>query len=94
MFIDEIDAVGRHRGDWAERDECEQTLNQLSSNARLGINEGVIILAATNRLIYWICAVEEGRQEDICRTARYKGAEAIPVHAKGKPPGSDEVREV
>ena len=52
IFIDEIDAVGRHRGAGlgGGHDEREQTLNQLLVEMDgFGINEGVIILAATNR---------------------------------------------
>lgn len=52
VFIDEIDAVGRHRGAGlgGGNDEREQTLNQLLVEMDgFGINEGVIILAATNR---------------------------------------------
>ena len=52
VFIDEIDAVGRHRGAGlgGGHDEREQTLNQLLVEMDgFGINEGVIILAATNR---------------------------------------------
>lgn len=52
IFIDEIDAVGRHRGAGlgGGHDEREQTLNQLLVEMDgFGVNEGVIILAATNR---------------------------------------------
>ena len=52
VFIDEIDAVGRHRGAGlgGGHDEREQTLNQLLVEMDgFGVNEGVIILAATNR---------------------------------------------
>ena len=52
IFIDEIDAVGRHRGAGlgGGHDEREQTLNQLLVEMDgFGANEGVIIIAATNR---------------------------------------------
>ena len=53
VFIDEIDAVGRHRGSSAivgGHDEREQTLNQLLTEMDgFGANEGVIVMAATNR---------------------------------------------
>lgn len=52
MFIDEIDAVGRHRGAGlgGGHDEREQTLNQLLVEMDgFGVNEGVILIAATNR---------------------------------------------
>lgn len=52
IFIDEIDAVGRHRGAGlgGGHDEREQTLNQLLVEMDgFGTNEGVIVMAATNR---------------------------------------------
>ena len=52
IFIDEIDAVGRQRGTGlgGGHDEREQTLNQLLVEMDgFGINEGIIIIAATNR---------------------------------------------
>ncbi len=52
IFIDEIDAVGRHRGAGlgGGHDEREQTLNQLLVEMDgFGVNEGIIIIAATNR---------------------------------------------
>ena len=52
IFIDEIDAVGRHRGAGlgGGHDEREQTLNQLLVEMDgFGVNEGVIVIAATNR---------------------------------------------
>jgi proteasome regulatory subunit len=52
VFIDEIDAVGRHRGAGlgGGHDEREQTLNQLLVEMDgFGVNEGVIVIAATNR---------------------------------------------
>ena len=57
VFIDEIDAVGRHRGAGmgGGHDEREQTLNQLLVEMDgFGPNEGVIVIAATNRWISWI----------------------------------------
>ncbi len=55
IFIDEIDAVGRHRGSGlgGGHDESEQTLNQLLVEMDgFEPNEGVIVLASTNRLIF------------------------------------------
>ena len=57
IFIDEIDAVGRQRGAGlgGGHDEREQTLNQLLVEMDgFGANEGIIIIAATNRPIFWI----------------------------------------
>ena len=55
IFIDEIDAVGRQRGSGigGGHDEREQTLNQLLTEMDgFGANEGIIIIAATNRQMF------------------------------------------
>lgn len=96
VFIDEIDAVGRHRGAGlgGGHDEREQTLNQLLVEMDgFGINEGVIILAATNRPdILDPALLRPGRfdRRIYVGLPDIKGREAIlKVHAKGKPLGSD-----
>ncbi len=92
VFIDEIDAVGRHRGAGmgGGHDEREQTLNQLLVEMDgFGVNEGVIILAATNRPDILDPALMRPGRFDRRVTVGYpdvKGREAIlRVHAKGKP---------
>ena len=92
VFIDEIDAVGRHRGAGmgGGHDEREQTLNQLLVEMDgFGVNEGVIILAATNRPDILDPALMRPGRFDRRVTVSYpdvKGREAIlRVHAKGKP---------
>jgi len=92
IFIDEIDAVGRHRGAGmgGGHDEREQTLNQLLVEMDgFGVNEGVIILAATNRPDILDPALMRPGRFDRRVTVGYpdvKGREAIlRVHAKGKP---------
>jgi len=92
VFIDEIDAVGRHRGAGmgGGHDEREQTLNQLLVEMDgFGVNEGVIILAATNRADILDPALLRPGRFDRRVTVGYpdvKGREAIlRVHAKGKP---------
>lgn len=92
IFIDEIDAVGRHRGAGlgGGHDEREQTLNQLLVEMDgFGINEGVIILAATNRPdILDPALLRPGRfdRRVYVGLPDIKGREAIlAVHAKGKP---------
>ena len=92
IFIDEIDAVGRHRGAGmgGGHDEREQTLNQLLVEMDgFGINEGVIILAATNRPDILDPALLRPGRFDRQVTVGYpdvKGREEIlKVHAKGKP---------
>ena len=96
VFIDEIDAVGRHRGAGlgGGHDEREQTLNQLLVEMDgFGINEGVIILAATNRAdILDPALLRPGRfdRRVFVGFPDIKGREAIlKVHSKGKPLGSD-----
>ncbi len=96
VFIDEIDAVGRHRGAGlgGGHDEREQTLNQLLVEMDgFGVNEGVIILAATNRPdILDPALLRPGRfdRRVYVGLPDMRGREDIlRVHAKGKPLGSD-----
>ncbi len=96
VFIDEIDAVGRHRGAGlgGGHDEREQTLNQLLVEMDgFGINEGVIILAATNRPdILDPALLRPGRfdRQVLVGLPDVKGREEIlNVHARGKPLGED-----
>ncbi len=96
IFIDEIDAVGRHRGAGmgGGHDEREQTLNQLLVEMDgFGKNEGVIIIAATNRPDILDPALLRPGRFDRQVTVGYpdsKGREEIlKVHAKGKPFGPD-----
>ncbi len=96
IFIDEIDAVGRHRGAGmgGGHDEREQTLNQLLVEMDgFGANEGVIIIAATNRPDILDPALLRPGRFDRQVTVGYpdiKGREEIlKVHAKGKPLGPD-----
>jgi len=96
VFIDEIDAVGRHRGAGlgGGHDEREQTLNQLLVEMDgFGINEGVIILAATNRPdILDPALLRPGRfdRRVVVGLPDIKGREEIlKVHAKGKPLADD-----
>ncbi|MCK9351056.1 MAG: ATP-dependent zinc metalloprotease FtsH [Clostridiales bacterium] len=92
VFIDEIDAVGRHRGAGlgGGHDEREQTLNQLLVEMDgFGPNEGVIVLAATNRPdILDNALLRPGRfdRRIMVMSPDLKGRAAIlAVHAKGKP---------
>ena len=92
VFIDEIDAVGRHRGAGlgGGHDEREQTLNQLLVEMDgFGVNEGVIILAATNRPdILDPALLRPGRfdRRVYVGLPDIKGREAIlRIHSKGKP---------
>ncbi len=92
IFIDEIDAVGRRRGAGigGGNDEREQTLNQLLVEMDgFGINEGIIILAATNRPDVLDPAIlRPGRfdREVSIGIPDIKGREAIfKVHSKNKP---------
>ena len=92
VFIDEIDAVGRRRGAGigGGNDEREQTLNQLLVEMDgFGINEGIIILAATNRPDVLDPAIlRPGRfdREVMIGIPDIKGREAIfKVHSKNKP---------
>ncbi len=92
VFIDEIDAVGRHRGAGmgGGHDEREQTLNQLLVEMDgFGPNEGVIVIAATNRVdILDPALLRPGRFDRRVAVMRpdIKGREEIlKVHAKNKP---------
>ena len=96
VFIDEIDAVGRQRGAGlgGGHDEREQTLNQLLVEMDgFAVNEGIIVIAATNRPDILDPALLRPGRFDRQITVGYpdvKGREAIlQVHAKGKPLGSD-----
>jgi cell division protease FtsH len=92
IFIDEIDAVGRHRGAGlgGGNDEREQTLNQLLAEMDgFGVNEGIIIMAATNRPDILDPALQRPGRFDRKVTVNYpdtKGREEIlKIHSKGKP---------
>ncbi|CDQ21797.1 ATP-dependent zinc metalloprotease FtsH [Halobacillus karajensis] len=92
IFIDEIDAVGRQRGAGlgGGHDEREQTLNQLLVEMDgFGVNEGIIIIAATNRPdILDPALLRPGRFDRQITVDRpdVKGREAVlAVHAKNKP---------
>ena len=96
VFIDEIDAVARRRGTGmgGGHDEREQTLNQLLVEMDgFGVNEGIIVMAATNRVdILDLAILRPGRFDRKIGVARpdVKGREAIlRVHAKNKPMGED-----
>ena len=96
IFIDEIDAVGRRRGAGlgGGHDEREQTLNQLLVEMDgFGINEGVIVVAATNRPdILDPALLRPGRfdRQVVIGKPDVKGREEIlKVHAKGKKIASD-----
>ena len=96
VFIDEIDAVARRRGTGmgGGHDEREQTLNQLLVEMDgFGVNEGIIVMAATNRVdILDPAILRPGRFDrkvavgtpDICGRE-----EILKVHAKNKPLGDD-----
>ena len=96
IFIDEIDAVARRRGTGmgGGHDEREQTLNQLLVEMDgFGVNEGIIVMSATNRVdildpailrqVRFYRKVAVGRQDVQGRE------EILKVHAKGKPLGDD-----
>ncbi|MBR2500533.1 MAG: ATP-dependent zinc metalloprotease FtsH [Clostridia bacterium] len=92
IFIDEIDAVGRHRGAGlgGGHDEREQTLNQLLVEMDgFGVNEGIIIIAATNRPdILDPALLRPGRfdRQVVVDYPDAKGREEIlKVHSRGKP---------
>ncbi len=92
IFIDEIDAVARRRGTGmgGGHDEREQTLNQLLVEMDgFGVNEGVIVMAATNRVdILDPAILRPGRFDRRVMVGRpdVQGREEIlKVHAKGKP---------
>lgn len=96
VFIDEIDAVARRRGTGmgGGHDEREQTLNQmLVEMDGFGVNEGVIVMAATNRVdILDPAILRPGRFDRQVAVGRpdVKGREEIlQVHAKGKPLAED-----
>ncbi len=96
IFIDEIDAVGRQRGAGlgGGHDETEQTLNQLLVEMDgFGANEGVIIIAATNRPdILDRALLRPGRfdRQIMVNYPDVKGREEIlKVHARGKPLAPD-----
>lgn len=101
IFIDEIDAVGRKRGAGlgGGHDEREQTLNQLLVEMDgFGINNGIIIMAATNRPdILDPALLRPGRfdREVVVGAPDVKGREAIfKVHSKNKPLSDDVKPEV
>ncbi len=92
IFIDEIDAVARRRGTGmgGGHDEREQTLNQLLVEMDgFGVNEGIIVMAATNRVdILDPAILRPGRFDRKVMVGRpdVRGREEIlAVHAKGKP---------
>ena len=96
VFIDEIDAVARRRGTGmgGGHDEREQTLNQLLVEMDgFGINEGIIVMAATNRVdILDPAILRPGRFDRKVAVGRpdVKGREEIlKVHSKEKPLGED-----
>ena len=96
VFIDEIDAVGRQRGAGlgGGHDEREQTLNQLLVEMDgFNANEGVIVMAATNRPDILDKALLRPGRFDRQITVNYpdvKGREEIlKVHSRGKPLGPD-----
>ena len=96
IFIDEIDAVARHRGTGmgGGHDEREQTLNQLLVEMDgFGVNEGIIVMAATNRVdILDPAILRPGRFDRKVYVNRpdVKGREEIlSVHAKNKPLADD-----
>ena len=96
VFIDEIDAVGRQRGAGlgGGHDEREQTLNQLLVEMDgFGVNEGIIMIAATNRPdILDHALLRPGRfdRQIVVDRPDMRGREAIlQVHAKGKPMSPD-----
>ncbi|MBR5157083.1 MAG: ATP-dependent zinc metalloprotease FtsH [Clostridia bacterium] len=96
IFIDEIDAVGRHRGAGlgGGHDEREQTLNQLLVEMDgFGVNEGIIIIAATNRPdILDPALLRPGRfdRQVVVNYPDAKGREEIlKVHSRAKPLAED-----
>ena len=96
IFIDEIDAVARRRGTGmgGGHDEREQTLNQLLVEMDgFGVNDGIIVMAATNRVdILDPAILRPGRFDRTIAVGApdVRGREEIlKVHAKGKPLGDD-----
>ena len=96
IFIDEIDAVARRRGTGmgGGHDEREQTLNQLLVEMDgFGVNEGIIVMAATNRVdILDPAILRPGRfdRRVMVGAPDVKGREEIlRVHSRGKPLGDD-----
>ncbi|MBR4831759.1 MAG: ATP-dependent zinc metalloprotease FtsH, partial [Butyrivibrio sp.] len=96
IFIDEIDAVARRRGTGmgGGHDEREQTLNQmLVEMDGFGVNEGVIVMAATNRVdILDPAILRPGRFDRKITVTRPDVGEReaiLKVHSKNKPIGSD-----
>ena len=96
VFIDEIDAVGRHRGAGlgGGHDEREQTLNQLLVEMDgFAINEGVIVMAATNRRDILDPALLRPGRFDRQVTVNYPDIDGrvaiLKVHSKGKPLAKD-----
>lgn len=96
VFIDEIDAVARRRGTGmgGGHDEREQTLNQLLVEMDgFGVNEGIIVMSATNRVdILDPAILRPGRFDRKVAVGRpdVKGRrEILEVHAKGKPLADD-----
>ena len=96
IFIDEIDAVGRRRGTGmgGGHDEREQTLNQLLVEMDgFGVNEGIIVMAATNRVdILDPAILRPGRfdRKVMVSLPDIRGREAIlRVHARNKALGDD-----
>lgn len=96
IFIDEIDAVARRRGTGlgGGHDEREQTLNQLLVEMDgFGVNEGIIVMAATNRVDILDPAILRPGRFDRRVAVGYPDAkgreEILLVHAKNKPLGED-----
>ncbi len=96
IFIDEIDAVGRHRGAGlgGGHDEREQTLNQLLVEMDgFAVNEGVIVMAATNRRDILDPALLRPGRFDRQVTVNYPDTEGrvaiLKVHSRGKPLAKD-----
>ncbi|MBQ6383751.1 MAG: ATP-dependent zinc metalloprotease FtsH [Clostridia bacterium] len=96
VFIDEIDAVGRHRGAGlgGGHDEREQTLNQLLVEMDgFAVNEGIIVMAATNRRDILDPALMRPGRFDRQVTVNYPDQDGrvaiLKVHSKGKKLGPD-----
>ena len=96
VFIDEIDAVARRRGTGmgGGHDEREQTLNQLLVEMDgFGVNEGIIVMAATNRVDILDPAILRpgrfDRQVGVGRPDIAGRKEILEVHSKDKPLGDD-----